>query len=614
MLVAAIFAVYSQVRSYGFVNLDDPLYVSDNNFVSSGLSARGFAWAFNSAGVDNWFPLTWLSHMADVQLFGMHSGWHHLTNVLLHALATILLFAALKRLTGARWPSAFVAMLFALHPLHVESVAWIAERKDVLSACFWFLTIWCYARYAERPGTGRYLLVLAAFAGGLMSKPMIVTLPFVLLLLDIWPLRRGPRLWEKAPLLGMAAAGSLMTFQIQRHFGAVIALATASVGSRIENALISYVAYIGSMFWPVDLAVLYPYPRTSHPAEALGAVLVLAAISTVVVRQFRSRPYLAVGWCWYLGTLVPVIGLVQVGLQARADRYMYVPMVGLSIMLAWGAAEVIARRPGTKTPLLAAGAAVAVGCLAVTWFQIQYWASSYTLFRHAAEVTSDNYVMHNNLSNIYLGQGRNEDARAEALESLRINPAYLQAHVNLGSALSRMGQTRDAEMEYRRAIELDSSNAEAHVGLGAVLALGGRTPDALQEMREAIRLEPGYADARFNMGKLLAGMGRNEEAISQFAVVIKLQPGNANAHYEMARALAAQGMMEDAASEFSIQAQLRPNDANAQFNIGLALARIGKLDDAIAHFTEALRLNPNFEAARTNMEIAKAQRDGRVKH
>jgi protein O-mannosyl-transferase len=621
LLLAATLAVYSQVRQYGFVNFDDPYYVVNNSHVQAGLTAGGVAWAFTTFDTANWFPLTWLSHMADYQLFGLDSGWHHLSNVLLHALAALLLFAAWKRMTGARWPSAFVAFLFALHPLHVESVAWISERKDVLSAFFWFLTLWCYARYVERPGTGRYLAVLTAFCCGLMAKPMAVTLPFVLLLLDIWPLRRAPRiallgtslLREKLPFFALAAGSSLVTFVAQRHGGAVVALAGAPLSLRIENALVSYVAYLGNLFWPVDLAVLYPYPSALPAWRVAAAALVLAGISLLAARQFRVRPYLAVGWCWFLGTLVPVIGLVQVGLQARADRYTYVPMVGISIMLAWGAAELMARHPGARRAVIAAGIVACSACMAVTWFQIRYWASSATLFRHAAQVTSGNYVMHNNLADCYLEQQQNEEARAEASEALRLRPDYVDAHVNLATALSRLGKPGDAEEEYRKALAIQPASFEAHSGLGAALALQQRTPEALAELQTALRLQPDYADGHYNLGRVLAALGRNQEAADEFAAAVRLDPGHAEAHHSLGIALAAQGKLDEAAGEFAAEARLRPTDANAQYNLGIAMARLGHLDEAITHFSEALRLKPDFEAARQNLEIALRQRNASPK-
>jgi protein O-mannosyl-transferase len=329
-LATATFLVYAQVWRFGFVNFDDPDYVNT--------SGRGVVWAFTSVDAANWFPVTRLSHILDVLLFGMRSGWHHLMNVVWHAAAAVLLFEFLHRATGARWRSAFVAFVFALHPLHMESVAWVSERKDVLSAFFWFLTLWAYTRYAQRPGRGWYAFTLTAFAVGLMAKPMMVTLPLVLLLLDLWPL--GRRAYgEKAPFFALSAASAIATFVVQRSAGAVGQLAVFPLGLRVENALVTYIIYIARMFWPVRLAVFYPYPADLPAWQPMLAAAAILAISVGVWRGFRKHPYLAVGWAWYLVTLLPVIGLVQVGAQARADRYTYLPMTGLAIMLAWGTAE-----------------------------------------------------------------------------------------------------------------------------------------------------------------------------------------------------------------------------------------------------------------------------------
>ena len=616
LLAAATLAVYSQVRHYDFVNYDDADYVGKNMHVRAGLTAGGLVWALTSFDAANWFPLTWVTHMAACQFFGMESGWHHLTNVWLHALGAVLLYASLKRMTGARWRSALVAFLFALHPLHVESVAWVAERKDVLSAVFWFLTLWFYARYVERPGAGRYLAVVLGFSLGLMAKPMIVTLPFVLLLLDVWPLRRAPRqilpgkalLREKLPLFALAAGASVLTFLAQRHGGAVAPLAGIAPPLRIENALISYVAYIFKMFWPADLAVFYPYPHALPFWQVAGAGLVLAGISLAVARQFRARPYLAVGWCWYLGTLVPVIGLLQVGGQSRADRYTYVPAIGLSIMLAWGAAELVERWPRTRKAVAAAAVAACSACAAVTWFQLQYWANSETLFRHALEVTSGNFTIDSNLAEYYLERQRNEEARERAAEAVRFNPRYVEAHVNLATALSHLGKIGDSEMEYRKALELQPANVEAHTGLGAALAVEQRTAEALEELETAVRLKPEYADGHLNLGKALASQGRNQEAAAEFAAAIRLEPDRPEAHRSLAIALADQGRLSEAASEFAAEAQLRPTDADTQYNLAIALARSGRLDEAIVHFREALRLRPGFEAARKNLATALSQR------
>ena len=589
LLLAATLAAYSQVRSYDFVNYDDPQYVVDNIHVRAGLTAGGLVWALTSFDAANWFPLTWISHMAVCQFFGMEAGWHHLTNVWLHALSVLLLFAVLNRITKARWPSAFVAFLFALHPLHVESVAWVAERKDVLCAFFWFLTLWCYARYVERPGAGGYFMVLGAFCLGLMAKPMIVTLPFTLLLLDVWPLGRAPLPWrwntakplllEKLPLLALAAGASVFTLLAQGYGGAVAPLAGIPLTLRLENALVSYLAYIRDMLWPTGLAVLYPNNPNALPVlGVVAAGLALAGVSLLAARQFRARPNLAVGWCWYLGTLVPVIGLVQVGSQSRADRYTYIPMIGLSIMLAWGAAELFARRPRTRKAVVAAAVAACSACLVVTWFQVQYWASTETLLLHTLGVTSGNFITHHNLADYYLQHGRNEEAREQEAKALEINPAYLEARLNLGLALSLLERHGEAEVEYRRAIEQRPEEKQlflAHSGLGTALAAQHRTAEALPELELAARLKPESADNHFNLGAALAALGRNQEAETEFAAAVRLAPGDFDAHYRLAN----------------------------------LLARVGRLDEAIAHLSEALRLKPDFVAARHDLEITSTQRN-----
>jgi len=504
----------------------------------------------------------------------------------------------------------------------------VAERKDVFSAFFWFLTLWCYARYVERPGAGRYLTVLLTFSLGLMAKPMIVTLPFVLLLLDVWPLGRAKLPWrwnapsakrlllEKLPLLALAAGASVVTFLAQRHGGAVAPLAGTPLALRLENALVSYLVYIGDMLWPAGLAVLYPLPRTLPILGVAAAGLVLAGISLLVARQWRARPYLAVGWCWYLGTLAPVIGLVQVGTQSHADRYTYVPTIGLTIMLAWGAAELAGRRPRARTAIIAAAVAACSASLAVTWFQIQYWASTETLLRHALDVTSGNFIAHHNLADCYLQQKRNEEARQQDAEALRINPMYLEARLNLALALSLLGRPGEAEVEYRRALELQPEGKPiglAHAGLGAALAAQHRTTEALPELQLAAGLRPESAEGHYNLGTALAELGRNQEAASEFATAIRLEPGDAEAHARLAVVLAAQEKRNEAANELAEVARLRPADAVSQYNLALALARAGRLDEAIAHFSEALRLKPDFEAARQDLQIAEGQRHALMK-
>lgn len=606
LLAAVTLAVYSQVVHFDFLNYDDPEYVTANFHVRSGFTWDGLAWAFTSFHAANWSPLTWLSHMADCQWFGMRSGWHHAGNVLLHTAAALLLFAALKRLTAARWPSAFVAFLFAVHPLHVESVAWIAERKDVLCAVFWFLALYCYARYARQPGAVRYLPVLMAFCLGLMAKAMILTLPFVLLLLDVWPLRRANRLavlWEKLPLFALAGGGALLTFFAHQRGDSVRSLSAIPFGLRIENALVTYAAYIVRMFWPANLAVFYPYRFDLPVWQVAAAGAALAGVTVLVVRWARSYPYLAVGWFWYLGTLVPVIGLVQVGAQSSADRYTYVPMVGLGIMLAWGAADLLHRQPRLATT--AAVCAVAT-CLLLTWVQLGYWSDSRSLFQHAAEVTSGNYVAYNNLAEYDLTRMQNQEALGNIQEALRIRPAYPEAHANLALVLRRLGKLDDSEREYQSALRLLPSSGPVHAGYGALLVVEGRTNDALREFSAAERLRPDDDEAHFNRARALAALGRIDEAVAELYETIRLRPENAAVRHSLGFILLSRGRMGEAIAQFRVEAQLKPDDAGVHYNLGTLLVSAGRSDEAVEQFSQALRIKPDFAEARRRLEMARA--------
>jgi Tfp pilus assembly protein PilF len=514
-------------------------------------------------------------------------------------------------MTGALWRSALVAFLFALHPLHVESVAWIAERKDVLCAFFWFLTLWCYARYAQQPGLGRYLLVVLGFGCGLMAKPMIVTLPFVLLLLDVWPLRRANRLaivWEKLPLFALAAGASLATYIAQQRGHAVRLLSSLPAGLRVANALVTYIVYIVRTFWPAKLAVYYPYSHDLPVWRAVAAGVALAGITLLVLRWFRTYPYLPVGWFWYLGTLVPVIGFVQVGGQSSADRYTYLPMVGLTIMLSWGAADFVKRYPRARSVAAVLAVAACSACLVLTWLQLRYWANSGALFEHAVEVTTGNHIAHNNLAAYYLTQMRNEEAWGHVIQALRIKPNYAEAHVNLATILRRLGKADESEKEYRVALSLQPDNVEAHSGYGALLLGQGRANEALREFREVVELRPEYANGRYDLGRMLATLGRTGEAMAQFSETIRLRPDHAEAHHSLGFALVSRGRLNEALAQFAAEAQLKPTDASVHNNLGRLLAGAGRLDEAIAQFSEALRIKPDFEAARKSLETTLARR------
>jgi tetratricopeptide (TPR) repeat protein len=526
-LLLATFAVYAQVRDFDFVNYDDADYTGNLN-VQQGITAQGLEWALTSRDTGNWIPLTWVSHMLDCQFFGLDSGWHHLHNVLLHALAAIMLCIFLQRATGTRWRSALAAFLFALHPLHVQSVAWVAERKDVLNACFWFLTLWLYVRYAERPGTGRYLSVVLGFCLGLMAKPMMVTLPFVLLLLDYWPLARlGLRgrkaIWEKLPLLGLAGAGAAIAYLAQKHGEAVNLV---PLETRLANATHSYTLYILQTFWPARLAVFYPYPRDFAFAflPLLADGVLLAVVTTGVIMLRRRAPYLLMGWGWFVVTLVPVIGLVQVGDQAHADRYMYIPMVGLLVMLIWGAAEIL-EKLRAKTLAIPLAAAACLASAVLSWVQVGYWRNGETLFRHALAVTNDNKIANNNLGNYLMASGRLSEAVPYFETAVRIDPEFALARNNLGTALGRMGRLPDAIAQLQIAVRLWPNAPDPHSNLGTALAQAGRLPEAAAEFEAALRMDPNDAVVQSNLGLALSGIpGRLPDALRHLEEADRLRP------------------------------------------------------------------------------------------
>ena len=512
LLIAA--AAYIPVLRANFVNYDDEAYVTANPHVQSGLTVKWLRWAFNVGYQGNWHPATWISHMLDRQFFGPGPLGPHAVNLLIHLANTLLLLLLLHRMTGSVRRSAFAAALFAVHPLHVESVAWVAERKDVLSALFWFLTMWAYARYTESPSPKRYLAVTALFALGLMSKPTLVTLPFVLLLIDYWPLGRwvrGERLRlirEKLPLLAMSLASGAVTYAAQQRAGAVSPVEELSLASRIANALTAYVGYVGKMLWPAKLAAFYPHAASIPTWHVLAAAVLLAAATILVIRSSGSRPYLAVGWFWYLIVLVPMIGLVQVGTQAMADRYTYISLIGLFIAIAWVIPA--GRRSLTIAPI----AAVAV--LAVcTWSQAGHWRDSVTLWTHTLEVTRENTVAHYNLGLEMQRLGRTEEAVHQYEQAVRINPRDAESFNNLGEAYRTLGRPDTATDEYRKAIAAKPDYADAYNGLGAAYGQLGETREAIDAFREAVRLDPDLDEAQVNLAVALLTDERFAEAWDQ---------------------------------------------------------------------------------------------------
>ena len=582
-LTIATLVVFWQVSNCDFINYDDPNYVLNNDHIQNGITLEGIRWAFTTSHAENWHPLTWISHMLDVQVFGLKPQWHHLTNLLLHLANTLLLLFVLHRMTKARWESAFVAALFALHPLHVESVAWVAERKDVLSAFFWMLTMGAYCSYVEHPQPRKYLIVIFFFALGLMSKPMLVTLPFVLLLLDYWPLQRfqqirpdqkirtainkpvsgdkqkgkfrkrhtageygkaekpadspyqwaliRPLLWEKIPLFALTALSSIVTYIVQQKGGAVASFETFPLNVRIANAFVSYITYIGKTIWPDDLAVLYPYPQLLPVWQVFGAVLLLMAATITVIWKARRSPYLVMGWLWFAGTLVPVIGIVQVGLQARADRYTYLPLIGLFIMAAWGISELAGKWRYRKEALIVSSTVVLICLCLVTWTQVRYWQNSITLFDHAVNITNNNYVAYFNRGLAYRHLGNNRQALGDYDKAIELNPKYAEAYNNRGVVYSNLGNDQQALGDYDKAIELNPKYAEAYNNRGLAYRHLGNDRQTLGDYDKAIEINPKYAGAYYDRGTAYLHLGNYREAIGDFDKAIEINPKYAEAYY-----------------------------------------------------------------------------------
>jgi protein O-mannosyl-transferase len=650
------FAVFLPATLFEFNTYDDPDFVTANPHVQAGLTAEGFKWAWRSEVARNWHPVTMLTHMLDCELSGVRPGWPHLVNVLLHAANAALLFLVLSRMTQTLWRSAFVAALFAVHPLHVESVAWVAERKDVLSTLFWFLTLWAYARYADgvkfqRSNFKFYALTFVLLAIGLMCKAMLVTVPFVLLLLDYWPLRRTKRVSiallvaEKIPFMALSAALCVVTYSIQRRGGSVLSVNNLPMSFRVENAFVSYARYIGKMFWPENLAALYLRSGDWPVWGVVLAAALLVTVSSLAVWQGRRRPWLAVGWFWYLGTLVPVIGIVQAGMQTMADRYTYVPLIGLFIILAWGGWE-LAERWGA--PRLAAG--VAAGalavCAALTLRQLTYWKNSETLFTRMIQATPNNYMAHYNLGNVYSRAGRTADAVTNYEAALQEEPNYADAHNNLGgilldqkrydealahyraaartnpdylhvfnlanaladaaSARRDANQFAQAVAAYQQALQFNPNATEAHQNLGMTWQAQGSNGQALGEFALAARLDTNRLDSWSSLASSCAMQGRMPEAEAAFRQVVRLRPNDWGAYDNLGNSLSSQNKLDEAIPFYLTALRLNPNDHQSEFNLGLTFMRKGLRADAEAHFRQALRINPNDTQARRALEQLQA--------
>lgn len=614
-LVLLTLLVYRDAPSFEFVNFDDGLYVTSNRQVQKGLTWDGFLWAWQANVASNWHPLTMLSHMLDCELYGLNPRGHHLTNLLLHLANVWLLFEVLRRMTGRAGPSAFVAALFGIHPTHVESVAWIAERKDVLSGLFFLLTLGAYHRWVRDRTPRRYALVAVLFACGLLSKPMLVTLPCVLLLLDVWPLGRlrfeeirsvrqlwqglRPLLIEKIPLFVLSVASSAVTVYAQQ--GSLATLEAVSPGRRVGNALVSYVVYLAKSFWPTKLAAFYPLPGAVPLAKAMGAGALLLAITALVVWRLRRSPWLAVGWLWFLGMLVPVIGLVQVGRQAMADRYTYLPSIGLFLAITWGVTELLGRTARIQRAALAAAALAVVGALSVAAYaQVGTWKDSLTLFRHALAVTRGNYLAHLNVAVALSSQGDQQGALHHYHEVLRLQPNLAEAHAALGTALRRWGRTAEALPHLRRAVRMKPERARLRHSLAVALEELGRKDEAMVELRKAIELNPRLADAHYGLGALLQEQGKVDEALEHYRTALEINPDLNDLYAPTATLLARQGELGEAVRHYQEAVRRRPTPS-ACFNLALTLERMGRIEEARRQYERALALDPGLEPARQRL-------------
>ena len=575
-LIIAILIPHRQAINFDFVGYDDELYVTKNLNVQKGFTAKGVKWAFTSFHSANWHPITWLSHMLDCELYGLNPMGHHWTNVELHIANTLLLFFILFKMTGALWRSAFVAALFALHPLHVESVAWVAERKDVLSAFFGMMALLAYCRYTKQPSLVGYLLIILFLSMGLMAKPMLVTLPFLFLLLDFWPLERfrfatvSRLILEKVPLLVPVVISGYLTFMAQQSSGAVKPLEAFSLTVRIANAFISYVSYAVKAIWPHNLTVFYPHPGNTLPLwQVFGAILLVGGASFLAIRSLKKYPYIAVGLFWYLGMLVPVIGLVQVSSQAMADRYTYIPMTGLFIIIAWGFSDISRAWHYQKIVSVLSAVIVLSVLTTCTFFQLGYWKDSITLFEHAINVTDNNYLAHNNLGAALLEKGKLDKAVLHIKEALRIEPGCKAALYNLGAALSAQGKLDEAVLHYNNMLKINPKDAIVHNNLADVLSAHGKPNEAVLHYNEALKIDPDYAGAHGGFGSLLIKQNKFKEAMFHLTEAIRIDSDYAEAYN----------------------------------NIGVVFSRLNKLKEASTFFSKAIQVKPDFTKARKNLEI-----------
>ncbi len=632
-LVILSMIVYCRVIRNEFVHYDDDTYIFKNPYIQTGISIDNIKWAFTTDHGGNWHPLTWISHMTDSQLFGMKkAGWHHLVNLLWHVINTVLLFIMLSRMTGAVWQSAFVAALFAVHPLNVETVAWASERKSVLSTFFWFMTILLYINYVKSRSIKSYVFSILFFLMGLLSKPMVVTLPFVLLLLDFWPLNRTPLyrtgaddnqqettephditvvgtsllnklLFEKVPFFILAMIFCIVTLFVQESAGSVASLDAIPFSSRITNALLSYFMYIYMMVWPVDLAVLYPHSGMPQVWQYTISGIFLISVTFLVVKAARRFPYLGFGWFWYLGTLVPVIGIVQAGGQSMADRYAYLPLIGIFIMIAWGVSDIPVKKHHFSRSLYAGLAAVIIFAFScVTFVQTGYWKNSIALFKRTVSVTKGNYVMYNNLGNAYMRVDRLDDAMFYCREALKIKPNSIEVLNNLGNILLKKGEVDEAVSLLAKAMKINPNHMIVRKNLQRGLMMKRQKQSTLPHVASEQKT-PGTVEFFVNMGVALAKQGRSEEALAQIDKAIEVDSDYWPAYNSLGIVLLQMGKLDEAETNFKKTIKIKPDYIEAYNNLGILYARQKKIEQAVMQFSKALKINPNYKKAKQNLDI-----------
>ena len=621
VLAVITWLVFGQTTAYQFVTYDDPNYVYDNASVAAGLSPKSVSWAFTHTVGGNWHPLTTISHILDCQLHGLKAGAHHFTNVLLHTIAVILLFLVLHGMTGALWRSAFVAALFAIHPLHVESVAWISERKDVLSAVFFMLTLAAYVRYVHTLSLRWYLLVLLVFALGLMSKPMLVTVPFLFLLLDYWPLKRfapaAPNklrhqrttqahasirtiLLEKIPLLLLSFASCAATVLAQRHF--IDPIGHLSLMERVGNALLATIVYLRQLVWPSGLSVFYPHPRhTLSIVQVSVAALFLAVISAAAVMYRRKYPFFFTGWFCFLGMLVPVSGIIQVGEQSHADRYTYLPQIGLYILGTWFLADTLCWWRHRRIILSAAMASTVVILMCSAWKQTKYWHDGRTLWTHALAVNPQNDTAYISLCDLDLRENRLDDAIFHARRAVEIRPDSVDAHSRLGVALSLSGQNEEAGIHFQKILEAHQVRPRVHYNLATLLLNNGHIDEAIAEFQRELQIQPEFVEAHNNLGIALEQKGQFDDALAHFQKAIELDPHRPNVHHNIAMILMRQGRLDQAIAYLQQELQISPGSAEAHNDFGIALSQQGRIDEAVKQWEEALALRPDNVNAYRNL-------------